>query len=63
MRLALAQCRDAVASASTKMFSTAKGDDLSFEAGLVTVKTNQGKTYLIPASNVVYMEPADSKKK
>jgi hypothetical protein len=44
-------------------FSVDQGDELDFEAGLLTIKTKTGREVVTPVHNVAWMEraPADAK--
>lgn len=63
MKIATALVNVRHTSESRSMYSEKGGDEIWFEAGLLTVRTAKGRTLITPAANVLWMEPAEGKAK
>lgn len=57
MKLSYVLVRDKHPSAGKSTYKTENGDEMSLEAGLVTIRT-MGRVIITPASNVSWMEQA-----
>lgn len=63
MKIHTALVRDKHPAEGRSMYTVEKGDDLSFEAGLLTIRTFKGKMLVTPIHNVSWMEPVEKPKK